>query len=155
MIPRMLLASFFLFHVGNLMGCDDATLRDTLVVRLSQSGFAGETGTIYTVESDGSWSTRAFVNERVGEMQAEGVFTDEQLNELAGMVDTEVFADGEGSTRKAPDINPQGIRIEYGDRSVALALDAADEIVACDDGAECPVTSLAVWLKARTEGDAR
>ena len=50
----------------------DQPLRDTIVLRVGQMGFAGTTGIEYRLEPSGDWRAVNFVNEKTMEVVGEG-----------------------------------------------------------------------------------
>ncbi len=125
-------------------------LSSQLVLVDGQQGFVGETGTITTVEQDGTFSVADFVKEavqsrvRTGRLSPDGVgrlartLSDARLSELPGRI---------GGRTPA---NPRRLRVRYGtsDVTVVLPPDADLEHGAPDDpgGADAPAARvIRVW----------
>lgn len=51
---------------------EDGKLKSALILKLSQGGFAGFSGYLYSISEDGSWTMQQFLNENVREVEAKG-----------------------------------------------------------------------------------
>lgn len=100
----------------------DGRLRAELELRESQSGFAGVTGTVWTVEPGGCWSRAAFLNDRVRPPEQRGRLSGKLLAELAGLLRDHGFAALPTQTGVPPPVNPHTRSIRFGDSVRKLVL---------------------------------
>ena len=61
-------------------------LASRLILKDSQSGFAGVTGYIWTIEPDGSWKRQSFLNRTIRKVDQIGKLSTGQLKQLAGVL---------------------------------------------------------------------
>ncbi len=64
----------------------DGKLRAALTLKDGQSGFAGVTGFIWTIQPDGSWEHKRFFNKSVDKADRQGELTAKQLQSLADVL---------------------------------------------------------------------
>jgi hypothetical protein len=99
----------------------DGKLKETLQVRDVQGGFAGFTGTLWQVETDGSWAVYRVVQQKQT-LREKGQLTREQLKTLGRKLadfDLLNLANSGKST-----VNPHLVKIAFGKHEVVLTLGA-------------------------------
>jgi hypothetical protein len=127
---RQLLPSALIFCVvlvtftGNVMA---ETPFKRLEVKLTQSGFAGEAGSLWVIEPSGKWSRQevAVGQAQPAEYQNTGMLTQEQLHQLGQILlqnDIRNFEDKLGADGRA---NPRRLTIQWDDKRVEVVTPAA------------------------------
>ncbi len=127
-----------------------AHLSSRVVVVDGQQGFVGETGTITTIEQDGTFSVADFVRDQVGPPKRTGRLSPEAVSRLARTVAAELdpklperIAGGPAAA------NPRRLRVRYGGSETTLALPAGaapEDEAALTGGADAPAARvLRVW----------
>src|SRR5262249_5889166 len=108
---------------------DDATkegqLTETLTVKDVQGGFAGFTGTFWTVEPSGKWTSGRVFNQRLG-VKPKGGLTKEQLATLGKELAR--FQLRVLPTKGKPMTNPHVVSIKYGKREATLTIGAGEPL---------------------------
>ena len=99
---------------------DKGHLRKALVLRDSQSGFAGESGQIWTIEPDGSWTHQSFLNAEVREADRKGKFSGSHLAALASHLRKHDLLSLPQQMGKDPGVNPHLFTITFGETSCRL-----------------------------------
>ncbi len=64
----------------------EGRLTATLTLKDGQGGFAGFTGSIWTVRPDGSWDRKRFINRTMRKADQQGKLTAEELHSLAAVL---------------------------------------------------------------------
>lgn len=98
----------------------DGSLRHALILRDSQTGFAGDSGHLWTIEPDGAWRHQTFLNRTVRKPDYTGRFSKSQLESLAGSLaryDLLGLPEQMGTT---PGVNPHVFAITFGKDRRAL-----------------------------------
>ncbi len=90
------------------------SLQHPIVLRDSQSGFAGNSGTIWTIEANGAWRSQTFLNANVRMPEHEGRFTKEQLATLARHLAQRDLLGLPDSIGVSPNVNPHTISVSFG-----------------------------------------
>lgn len=94
----------------------DGKLKEKIEVLQLHGGFAGMTGTYFTIEPDGSWATGPVLPKREtrGDPKAKGKLTADQLAELAKALARHDLATlpSHGETT----VNPAVVRVRFGDK---------------------------------------
>lgn len=98
----------------------DGDLRQALIVRDSQTGFAGETGHVWTIEPDGSWRHQTFLNEMIREPEQQGKFSRRQLQDLARQLKKYDLLGLPMKIGDSPDVNPHVVSLSFGEKEAAL-----------------------------------
>ena len=101
---------------------EDGKLPDTLTLQDGQGGFAGITGSIWTVRPDGSWDRKRFINARMNKPDQQGKLTANQLQALADVLahaQAYKLPDQLGKFRGA---NPHVVTLTWGKRKCAWTL---------------------------------
>jgi len=65
---------------------NDGKLGETLILKDGQSGFVGITGSIWTIDPDGSWEHKRFFNNRIDKADRQGELTAKKLQVLADVL---------------------------------------------------------------------
>lgn len=102
----------------------DGTLRQPLVLRDAQGGFAGFTGWIWTIKPDGSWQRQSFLNEQVREADKSGKLSPEQLTALAAELAKQDLLKLPARIGGDPMVNPHIFTISFGEKQSQLVLGA-------------------------------
>jgi hypothetical protein len=97
----------------------DGKLTHPLKVVQLQGGFAGFTGTEYTIEPDGTWTTASVFNKKITPKD-KGKLTAKELETLAGLLAKNELAKLPAKSGKQPGANPHTITIEFGKTKAAL-----------------------------------
>jgi hypothetical protein len=91
-----------------------------IVIREGRGGFVGTTGTVLTIEPDGSFSEAPFVNSQVRSPERRGTLPDGAMAAIERVLAETAFATLPSRLGGAPTANPHEIRIEIGPQSVTL-----------------------------------
>ena len=114
----------------------DRPLKNPLIVRISQTGFAGTTGTEYRLLPNGDYEVRTFVNDALGEPVKTGSLQPETFfpisQEVAG-IDMETLAP---RTEAYEGVNPSMVEITYGSSTSAAIMPPGYNI-----GEACPAVA--------------
>lgn len=100
----------------------EGRLHAPLELRESQSGFAGVTGTRWTIAPDGRWTRAGFINDQVRPPDRQGRLSGQQLAELAGRLAQQGFTALPARLGQPPPINPRTLSIRFGTDETALVL---------------------------------
>ena len=103
---------------------DDGQLKSGLTLRDAQSGFAGETGQLISIQPSGEWSVQKFTNEKLAEPKGKGKLSKEQLAELAQSLAQQDFAGLPKSIGKPLRANPRVVTVTIGKQSVVFTRNA-------------------------------
>ncbi len=100
----------------------DGKLAATLTLRDGQGGFAGITGFVWTIRTDGSWDRKPFINARMDKPDQQGKLTPGQLQSLADVL-------AHAQVPKLPDrlgkfcgANPHLVTLAWGKRKCVWTL---------------------------------
>ncbi|WP_156952203.1 hypothetical protein [Bradyrhizobium sp. WSM1743] len=104
----------------------DCPAKPMLTIKDSQDGFAGKTGTIWTIKPDCSFEVARFHGENVSAPHAKGQLTPEQQSRLAAVLSTEDVATLPAHTGQPAPVNSRQISIEYGGKTAVLDLGTSD-----------------------------
>ena len=93
-MKQIVLIAFILLFVGALQAAlprdkfltKEGRLSATLTLKDGQGGFAGFTGSIWTVRPDGSWDRKRFINRTMRKADQQGKLTAKQLHSLADVL---------------------------------------------------------------------
>jgi hypothetical protein len=120
-IARISLALCVLLDSGKIMA-KECPLTSPLTLTDSQSGIAGETGTVWTVAPDCSFTVARHIGQKVLESHKQGHLTTVQQARLKSMLDRMVLADLAQPHAGRPQVNPRRIKLSYGGREAVLTL---------------------------------
>jgi len=98
-------------------------LSHELQVKETQTGFAGEIGWAWTVEPDGTWRAQRVGPREMPRQSRAGKLAPAELEALSGAVNR-LGSDSVANTANAGSVNPYTVEVNYGDKSVKLALPA-------------------------------
>src|SRR5258708_6401816 len=99
----------------------ETALPTPLVLEDVQSGFAGETGRIWTIASDGSYTAARKIGLKVLEPDKQGRLTPEQLAQLKALLDRMAVAPPQ-QVGDAPQVNARRITLSFGGRQSVVNL---------------------------------
>jgi hypothetical protein len=94
----------------------DGKLTERIVYKVSQSGFAGVTGFFWTIEPDGSWTRRSFINRTVRKVDSKGKLTAKQLQQLATVLSKNQARKLPLKLGSKPMVNPRIVSLTVGKR---------------------------------------
>jgi hypothetical protein len=97
-------------------------LSSRVVLVDGQQGFVGETGTIATVEQDGSFSVADFVNDQVQPPKRTGRLPPEAVARLARTLSAELAPALPARIGGPASANPRRLRVRYGGAETTLVL---------------------------------
>jgi hypothetical protein len=120
-IIRIGAATAVLFIPGKIMA-EECPLTAPLTLKDSQSGIAGETGTVWTIAPDCSFTIARHIGPKVLEPYKQGHLTGEQQARLKEMLDRMERADLVKPRPTIPRVNPRRISLSYGGREAVLTL---------------------------------
>ena len=101
---------------------EDGKLPDTLTPQDGQGGFAGITGSIWTVRPDGSWDRKRFINARTNKPDQLGKLTPKQLHALANVLAHAQVHKLPGRLGKFRGANPHMVTLTWGKRKCVWTL---------------------------------
>lgn len=99
--------------------CNGITM---LTLRESQGGFAGMTGTVWTINSDCSFTVSGFVNDQTREPQKRGQLTKEQILSLSRLLSDKSVKQMPAQIGTPAPVNPRQITMRYNDKKSVLNL---------------------------------
>lgn len=105
----------------------DGRLLGTLTITEQQSGFAGITGVIWSIDADGKYHAARFVNERIEPPHKQGRLPTESLRALGKTMEAELSPLTARLGQEA-EINPRTIVIRFAQRTWTLALPTGQSI---------------------------
>ena len=97
-----------------------------LTVKDSQDGFAGKTGTIWTIKSDCSFEVARFRGDQVSEPHLKGRLTPEQQSKLGAVLSTAAIETLPARVGEPPPVNAHQISIDYDGKTAVLNLGAGE-----------------------------
>jgi len=135
----------------------ESSLPAPLVVKDLQSGFAGETGTVWTVAPDRSYTVARQIGLKVLEPHAHGQVTPEQWTRLQELGNRLAILPPPEQQGEEPQVNARQITLSYGGKQTMLAVppgrpDRGAPRSATEDDATRTMLELVDDLKAMTGG---
>lgn len=103
----------------------ESSLSAPLVVKDLQSGFAGETGRVWTISPDGGYTVARQIGLKVLEPDQQGRLTSEQLVQLKTLLDRMAMMALPPQLGGAPQVNARRITLSYGGKQSVLSLPLA------------------------------
>lgn len=100
-----------------------------IVLRESQGGVVGTTGTVTTIAPDGTYDVAPFINERVREARSRGRVEPDAQAAIARAIETHAFATLPPRLGGRPVANPREISLTVDGRTVTLILPPGPETV--------------------------
>jgi hypothetical protein len=136
---------------------EECPLSAPLVFKDTQSGFAGETGNVWTIAPDCSFTVARQVGLNVLQPHKQGQLTPEQRAELKGMLDRMAATVLPEQLGAGPQVNARRITLSYGGKQSVLSLppgggDIATLRAAAGDDSTRLMLDLAGRLKAMAGG---
>src|SRR5262249_24120549 len=105
---------------------NDCPLKMTLTVKDTQDGFAGTTGTVWTIEPDCTFCVSRIFNQNVAEPHLKGHLTPEQQARLSEVLAKDAPAELPAQIGEASSVNARRITLEYGGKVSILTMAAGD-----------------------------
>jgi hypothetical protein len=100
----------------------ECPLSATLTVKDMQSGFAGETGTVWTIRPDCSFTVARQIGLKTLDPDRRGRLTQEQQAQLKELLDRLSQTGMPGQLGGAPQVNARRVTLSYGGKESALTL---------------------------------
>lgn len=97
-----------------------------LTVKDSQDGFAGPTGTIWTIKPDCSFEVARFRGEQVSAPHLKGQLTPEQQSQLAAVLTSVAIETLPAQVGEPAPVNARQLSIDYGGKTAVLNLGMGD-----------------------------
>ena len=104
----------------------DCLAKPMLTIKDSQDGFAGKTGTIWTIKPDCSYEVARFRGTEVSPPHLKGQLTPEQQSQLAGVLAAAAVETLPARIGEPAPVNSREISIDYGSKTVVLNLGMGD-----------------------------
>jgi hypothetical protein len=104
----------------------DCPAKPMLTIKDSQDGFAGKTGTIWTIKPDCSYEVARFRGTEISPPHLKGQLTPEQQSQLAGALATAAVETLPAHIGEPAPINSRQISIDYGGKTAVLNLGMGD-----------------------------
>lgn len=115
------LAAAMLVIPGKIMA-EECPLATPLTLKDSQSGIAGETGTVWTIAPDCSFTVARHIGPKALDPYKQGHLTGEQQVRLKEMLDRMQHANLTKPRAATPRVNPRRISLSYGGGEAVLTL---------------------------------
>jgi hypothetical protein len=134
---------------------EDCPLSAPLVLKDTQSGFAGETGNVWTIAPDCSFTVARQIGLNVLEPYKQGQLTPEQRTHLKGLMDRVTATALPEQLGGGPQVNARRVTLSYGGKQSVLNLppgggDLGAPRATAGDAAAQLMLDLANNLKAMT-----
>ena len=142
--------AFLVMAASEVPLAEDCVVKSRLVVKDTQTGVVGPTGTVWTIEPDCSFTVARQIGPRIAPPHKQGRLTDMQqvqVRELLGHVGAAALPEHHGEAARA---NPRQITLSYEGKVSTLNLPSAAALEAPRAGADDPASlmvRLAVALK--------
>jgi hypothetical protein len=104
----------------------DCPAKPMLTVKDSQDGFAGKTGTIWTIKSDCSFEVARFRGDEVSAPHLKGQLTPEQQSHIAAVLSTAAVQTLPAHVGEPAPVNAHQITIDYGGKTAVVNLGMGD-----------------------------
>jgi hypothetical protein len=101
-------------------------LKMTLTVKDTQDGFAGTTGTSWTIEPDCTFRVSRLFGQHVAEPHLQGSLTPEQQARLSDILAKTAVAELPAQMGETPLVNARRITLEYGGKVSVLSMGPGD-----------------------------
>jgi hypothetical protein len=102
------------------------TLKERLLFRDVQEGFAGVSGEVWTIEPSGRISIARFLNEKTGAPDWERNLTPAELKSLAQTMATSRFLEWPASFGRDAKVNAHRLTLAFGEKKSTLVLQAGE-----------------------------
>jgi len=142
----LVLVSSTLEACVKLENSEESPVDDAVRLKIGQSGFAGVSGYIYTIDNQGHWTIQSFLNEKVNEVASKGSLPGDQLDSLHGLVNSSLELQ---SNCSPPFMYPLSIELSHGSDGVSTYLTTAATIAPCHarKDTNCALVNIAAWLE--------
>jgi hypothetical protein len=97
-----------------------------LTVKDTQDGFAGTTGTVWTIEPDCTFHVSRLFSQHVAEPHLQGSLTPEQQARLSAILAKATAAELPAQMGETPSVNARRITLEYGGKISVLSMGPGD-----------------------------
>ena len=97
-----------------------------LTVKDTQDGFAGTTGTVWTIEPDCTFRVSRLFSQHVAEPHLQGSLTPEQQARLSAILAKATAAELPAQMGETPSVNARRITLEYGGKIAVLSMGPGD-----------------------------
>jgi hypothetical protein len=104
----------------------DCPAKPMLTVKDSQDGFAGTTGTVWTIKPDCSYEVARFRGTELSPPHLKGQLTPEQQSQLAAVLSTAAVETLPARIGEPAPVNSRKISIDYGGKTAVLNLGMGD-----------------------------
>ena len=121
-----LLVGAALYLVAPHQAQADCPAKPMLTIKESQNGFAGKTGTIWTIKPDCSYEVSRFHGTKVSPPHLEGQLTAEQQSQLANALAAAAVETLPARIGERAPVNSRQISIDYGGKTAVLNLGMGD-----------------------------
>jgi hypothetical protein len=111
---------------GRRVLANGCMLKTTLTVKDTQDGFAGTTGTVWTIGSDCTFRVSRLFGQHVAEPHLQGSLTPEQQARLSAILAKATEAELPAQMGETPPVNPRRITLEYGGKVSVLSMRPGD-----------------------------
>jgi hypothetical protein len=109
-----------------------------LELRETQEGAVGAIGQVLVIQPTGEWNASRVLNNDISDPYRSGFLTEDQLDQLAMMLDRYRFVELPEVAGEAAKINRHVFELTVGDRSILLALGAGDPLTVAGSEADVP-----------------
>jgi hypothetical protein len=124
-----------------------------LTVRDSQSGFAGKTGTVWTIKPDCSYEVARFHGGETSAPHRHGQLTPQQQTELSGLLASASLDSLPAQIGEPAPVNAHQLSIDYQGRTIVLSLGMGNETPDRESGPAQRVINLGNAVKALIGGE--
>jgi hypothetical protein len=101
-------------------------LKMILTVKDTQDGFAGTTGTVWTIDPDCTFRVSRLFGQHVAEPHLQGSLTPEQQDRLSAILAKVEAAELPAQMGETPSVNARRITLEYGGKVSVLSMGPGD-----------------------------
>jgi hypothetical protein len=129
-------------------------MRDSLVLEDSQSGFAGVTTDVWTIETDGTFTIERLLDGKPIAPARTGALAPADLESIATVLAAQDFPSFPAEAGAADKINARSLKLAFGERTSVLWLPAGESVtrLACSEeasgDARGPATVAAAIVRA-------
>jgi hypothetical protein len=100
----------------------ECSLTAPLTLKDTQDGFAGQTGTVWTIAPDCSFTVARQLGQKIGDPYKQGRLTPEQQAQLKELLDRMALANLPERLGGGPQVNARRITVSYGEKVSRLTL---------------------------------
>jgi hypothetical protein len=112
--------------VSGAVLAQECPLTSPLTVKDIQDGFAGQTGTVWTIAPDCSFTVAHQIGTKIGDPIKEGHLTSQQETQLKAQLARTAIADMPAQLGNGPKVNARSITLSYAGRISVLTLPPGD-----------------------------